>query len=1341
MGGAKASEAVVEFGADTGPLKRGLREATAEVTKTGKSWGGAFKLASVGIAGFVAAFVGFAAEGVKKADALDASIARIGAQTGMTATQVAELRKGLLEMSTRVPQGIDQLSKAIESVAKSGYNVADSLRIQEAAAKVATVTNTDLATVTNAVVTAMKGWNIGAKDVTSVTDTLITTVGRSRIDFDSLSRIIATAAPIAKDAGVSFNDLNAAIIAVGRSGLPARRAASGVLTLIRSLTSPAAQKQMAALGLHVDATTIKHKGLLATLQEIQKASGKHVEVLVKNKKGQVDWAKSIAATTKANTGSMHEMQVMVGGAAGLITANILLANGASDYKAAQQALNEKLGKTNEEFAKVTEADLGVQIDKIKNRVIALSIGIGTDLLPYVAKFVGWLADALPAALKAIGVLWDTYLKGPVTAMVSSFLGMADAVGKAFDIGAGGGGGLLGFFKTLAGVAGMLARDLAGVFDIVKSIFNSPIGGGVAFLLKAFIGLRLLVTGIPALMRGLTGKLLGGLNLATGGIFKLGSTAATTAGQSAAEKAALAPLTESGAAMTKAAEAHIEAAAALKEAAAVSRGGVVAGEAGAVTSGLVGAEASLETQKAENIAAESALVAKKDLATTEEADAAAAQTEAALAQREAAAAQLAAAEAQKLQPPGRVAGALGSAGGLMSGFIAKAFVPLLIGQIATEFLKAPIGDIIAGQPGFARAGALIKQDFFGGLVQLFTKSMQGADAAVGFADQTRIGHVDISTVRLAQLGIDSATIANLQSDNPVTVAVAAIDKAQGPLSADTQRKVGESVLDWYKRVKGAMSFPAGTQAAIDAILATGTHSINTHAAQGSTTGANVTSLTGAQEQQLSNLIASGLQADLSDIKNMSRAALITAITTVGQGKFTAGQISQLTTTQAATIGQLMSEDTTNQYVAVRDYLLHSYLDDLKKTPPSKRKNVPGERRIGASGGLATTVSGLTKEESMVQGAIDNYLKTVPEGVQAGVRKFAADVKGLPASLKAALAKKFGADWEITSMGAIAGLPEQTKKTKSPIAAALTKALGPVWRESFTGIGPLLAQSLGGPDAARLRKGLATAIAGVVGSLKKSDLAITTGTVNGTLTGSMVQTSAEAAKAKKTVQNYLDSTVGKGALQLATSPDAAQVKAGFKQLGDALARSIPDEGKRNAFIGTLVTLQKAGSAPYGNLKTAMDSLLSAEGVAGGVDSVATAIDRLGAAAAQFFRDNPALAQKIINANAPRPKTPPPGSHAGASAAGSINYASGRATSLTYGEVGTEMALVMRNPSSMSLRGLMGGLVARAPMPGGLSAPGGAGGGAHQSIYVDHMHVQSGADEQAILDTLEFMAPAGV
>jgi TP901 family phage tail tape measure protein len=1557
------AQAHIVVGVDSGPLKKGLASIGAETQAATGKWGAAFKLVGIGIAALATSMVGFAIEGIKAADELDATVGRIGAQVGYTAKQTAQLRAGLLDMSTRTQQSVQDLAKSIENVAKSGYSVADSLLIQESSARAATVTHSDLATVTNTVVTAMKAWNIAGKDVNTVTDTLLTTVGQSRIDWDALSRIIATAAPIAKDAGVSFGDLNAAIIAIGRSGIPARRAASGVITLIRSLTGATAQKEMALLGITVNQTTIAHDGLLATLQKVDAAAGKHVSVIVRTKgvhvdltkatetlrvaqlrlseveakgtasgssllaaknrvadasrrlatlqakesAGGIDLAKSQTATEKANRGNLAALQAMLGGASGVVTSDILLANGAKDYKAGQDALNKSLGTTNEEFQKVKEADLSVQLALIRNQVTRFAIDIGTVLLPYVGQLLAWLTVEIPQALKGIGSLWDNVLKAPVTAMVNSFLGMASALNDVlFNFGSGttgATGGMTSFFTGLLGIVVDITKDIGGVFDVVKNLLNLPFAGAAVKLLAVLGIVKSLTSLLPELGRLLTGKALGALNFATGGIFKLGSTASSAdlTGATATKEAA--KLTADAAikldeASTKVGESSAEAGTKLGEAAGklgvaaetMTESSRIQAEAGVVTaetpvnaaelirnqtyteSTIAANEATINAAKANEGAAKQTVVADDStlktnetidttMATTDAAmasvdtgakamtDSAAAMkvstTETAAAVKTAAAEQtnivargvastVAATEAGEAERVaiaragaiGGVAGAteggllsgmrskagslLGAAGGVLGGLISKAVVPLLVAQLATEILKAPLGELISSQLGLTRVGELMKNDFLGGMLALFQTALVtgGSDAWVGRAATMTIGSVKFNTMSLAKIGVTNATFDQLQSpvgtiDHAHGIAVAASDIS----SSDIKPKVGEDVAAWYARIRDHLG--ADIQTAADAVIKSGT------IWSGSFKGGSINGgLTDAAKAALQKAVSDGLSAQGSALSAATMEDYIQALTPTLMGRgWTKADIGRLDLSQLKALGSLAADDTSGKLAFLQDFVMQEALRgsvvpkttgqavlsaDIEKrvasfvaafgtdwqkvvgsavqanTKKSKVDEVTRKalaKMLGVQdweaitrdtlrvvrprpkspvpGGFKEEVAKIAFDEQAATQAMRDYYVNWTAAQRDELDPFLGNLKNLSSTTTDALNKQFkttGDNW----ITAFRDGSKNIADIKDPKVRATLTALGPNFAGMLAGFGEMLWEKNGGAAATALKNELATAISGEISKLTTADFTLTD--KNGrprTATGKPLTLSQERAN----VSTALATPAAQAALTAATSTDTNTAKKGFQDLGDALKKSIPDEGTRNRFIGTLLLIQKTGTA-----LPVLNSALVAPGK--NVDDLTSSVTGLSTASSLAASSVDALTRWIRSTFGPGGLTGA-GPHGGSvtanlppqrvsgknSARGdiwdanAISHGTVGGVNATIGEAGNEEVAVVSHPKSISWAELAGLNPSTARLPGGTSRGGTSGGGSHQSIQVDHMHIQSAADEQAILDTLEFMAPGGI
>src|SRR5450756_167829 len=299
--------------------------------------------------------------------------------------------------------------------------------------------------------------------------------------------------------------------------------------------------------------------------------------------------------------------------------------------------------------------------------------------------------------------------------------------------------------------------------------------------------------------------------------------------------------------------------------------------------------------------------------------------------------------------GAVKSGLSKVGGAISGAVgglASMIMPLLVASIAASFLQGPMGEWVSNNTNFKRAGEKMKTDLIGGVVDLFTKSMQGADAARGHAETMTIGKAHFSTVGLARLGITSATFDKLEAP------FGTIDYAQGTkavvdkLSAtNTDQKPGEKIDDWWKRVRSGLdaSIVAGAQkylyaTPLDALLADKTlTSINAADLPIKDSAGLQTYLKGVFASQVGQL-----QADTRDAYSAAMTAPL-----MNRG-FTVGQVSRLTTDQLSVLANIAQTDAAGTLGWLQDSLVKGYTGAVKPTTPK----ATGDSRsaiIGSSGG--------------------------------------------------------------------------------------------------------------------------------------------------------------------------------------------------------------------------------------------------------------------------------------------------------------------------------------------------------------------------------------------------------
>jgi TP901 family phage tail tape measure protein len=1386
VGGTSIGQALIRISADTSRMKaemaqmnaqvRGEMAATGQTVKAQSAMmGAAASAVKMGIIGMGVGFAVFAVDAIKATAAFDKAMAKVYALTGQTADQMAGLRKQVIDLSTVVPQSATKLAEGLYYVISAGFTAGDALKVLKVAAMDATAGLTDTQTVADGLTSAMNAYGYSADQAAHVSDIMTSAVTAGKMEWSELAGSIGAAAVQGATAGVSLEEVTSAIATMTRSGLSAARASMGTATLMRALGNPtaAARKEMAALGITYDANTLKQKGLIGTMQMLSAAAGKHTDVIVRLKNGNIDEQKSADATMAANKGYAANLQTMTGNARGFLAAQILLADGAKSYTAIYESskhASDGIGLSADAFAKFAAADPGVQFQLLINKVQAAAIGFGTVLLPKLAEFLTVLTDLLPRGMKVLGDIWNNTLS-PVFAQFLGAAGkLAVAIAGIFSGGGGkavsGGSAIKTILQGIADVIATVVRTAAVVADALSGLFSNPIVAGLTKVLGIFLILKATVGGIMGIGASLAGSFKGLASTLSGGfLFK---TSAVSSGADATLKAgATAAATEmkaGGAALSKAVTAA--GAAFRAEILGTPVGAVNAGRGtltGGVGTSLAGVPLAVGTSEAEKAAylsaSRSTMTRIRDAGTNAVTS---------------------------------LKNGLTSVGSKISGFLggaANLIMPLMVAGIAASFLQGPVGEWVSGNAGFKRAGEKIKTDLIGGIIDLFTKSLQGADEAIGHADTMTIGTATFSTVRLAKLGIKSATfdqleaplgtIENFQGAKTVLDSLNTLDLSQG---------VKESALDYLKRVTNGLddSVLAGAQQFLATVVRTDRPAGQEYAQTEVVDPAGLQAyLTAAINDQINSVTKGTWQA--------GQAALQAVLQTRG---FTPGQVSRLTTDQMSVVANIAKADATGTLGWLQDALVKGYTGVVKPTKPA----ATGDSRsaiIGSSGGApvdAKWLASIDQQATLIAlqknrtAAITAWLKDVPKETQDAITAVIErwqtnlDPKTITALNKQLnttgdnwlLALK-GADFTTTfnkkgvaTTGVFKGM---SKSVVTALIADFNKQFattGDDWKTALAGAAATIWGKGGGADADILKAAIQKAIAGAVAGLTPKDLAPTPKKGKSVDTGTVVPTAKQVAATKAAITTKLLDPAVQGMLAAASGPDAVAAKKGVKDLGDALTKAIPDAGSRNRFIATLVDFGKVTDES----KQITDALSTAVPTAGGLmidlanamnNNLTPAIKAaLAAAGVTVLTGTPAppveAGRPITATNIPPPSrvsdypqlpgsaaTPAPGPAPKSSRSGPVPNAAGGFLSAKQpswvGEGGGYRELFVP--------GLQGGVIphtvsqfiaALVPKMGAAAAGAGGRSGAKQTIYVDRMELHNKSDERSVLEGLQFLAPLG-
>ena len=246
---------------------RGLRQAQTASNQLTRSVGGlrqAFGFLTGGL--LIAGGVRNYFKGFNEAEQARTAVRTLG-------VDVENLSNRLLLLSTRLEGAYSQteLLAASYDVASAGFiDAAEASQVLEASALGATGGMSDLGTVSDAVTSVLNAYGLEADKANKIVDGFIQTQNDGKIIVDQYARQIGRIAPTAKSAGISIDELNAAIATITAQGVPVEQTFTGLNQAIVSILKPTkeAEKIAKELGIEFNAAALESKGFGGILEDI-----------------------------------------------------------------------------------------------------------------------------------------------------------------------------------------------------------------------------------------------------------------------------------------------------------------------------------------------------------------------------------------------------------------------------------------------------------------------------------------------------------------------------------------------------------------------------------------------------------------------------------------------------------------------------------------------------------------------------------------------------------------------------------------------------------------------------------------------------------------------------------------------------------------------------------------------------------------------------------------------------------------------------------------------------------------------------------------------------------------
>lgn len=375
----------------------------------------------MGLIPIAAAAVSFAA--LKMGTDLDAAMSKIQGFAGAPAASIDELRGKILALEAQTGVSATKIAEGLYLAASAGLSVADAWTVTERSTRLAQAGFTDAKTVVDVTTSALNAYHLQASQTSQIQDVLTATVVSGKMEFADLASNVGKILPLAAASGVSLAEVGASIAEMTEKGIGAGQATAALSGILSALEAPTAttRKELASLGLSADdvRAAIRDRGLLQTLSDLDQRTG-----------GNIDQLKDLVPRIQGLRGILADL-----GQSGSDYTRVLDANNAA-YGRSQQAIDT--------YATTSQAALNQLTGTAKAGLTELGLSMGQlviqvdDLVKAVelagpqlkAVFVDGIGQYL-APLRQFGDEIDKLI-GRVSGSKPQFT-LKDALGQASEI--------------------------------------------------------------------------------------------------------------------------------------------------------------------------------------------------------------------------------------------------------------------------------------------------------------------------------------------------------------------------------------------------------------------------------------------------------------------------------------------------------------------------------------------------------------------------------------------------------------------------------------------------------------------------------------------------------------------------------------------------------------------------------------------------------------------------------------------------------------------------------------------------------------------------------------------
>lgn len=216
-----------------------------------------------------APLLGVGVASAKVASDFEAEMTKINTLVGLSSETVSGLQDEVLELSTEVGRGANELSRALFTVTSAGARGAEAMEILEQASKASAIGLGDTQEIARATTAVMQAYGEENMSAARATEILTSTVREGNLEASDLAPVLGRVIGLAKQLGVSFEEVGANVATFTRLGVGAEEAVTGLRGVMNALIKPTSQGakvlQEAGLSFEQVRKSVQENGLAETM--------------------------------------------------------------------------------------------------------------------------------------------------------------------------------------------------------------------------------------------------------------------------------------------------------------------------------------------------------------------------------------------------------------------------------------------------------------------------------------------------------------------------------------------------------------------------------------------------------------------------------------------------------------------------------------------------------------------------------------------------------------------------------------------------------------------------------------------------------------------------------------------------------------------------------------------------------------------------------------------------------------------------------------------------------------------------------------------------------------------